>query len=285
MDGSSTAAAVGRITRWIQARSKRRPIGLTRMSRLLGHWLPKYIGEITLEDGLRFHIDSHQPTERELLFVGDRHRGLTYLLQRHTTPGAYCLDLGANIGFYALKLARWAGPNGHVTAFEANPLLVKRIEQNCALSKISNVEVVPQAVLAQPASTIRFYISSNPELSSVSYHAASVVQEVEVETTSIDAYIARNNWKRLDVIKSDIEGYDCAALLGGQGAITRWRPFIAFEYSFDTDPETAGAVFDMLAENGYTLRTLVLKTGNLTTFNWQQGAGSVNVICFPPRAL
>lgn len=281
MDGSSAAAAVGRMTRWIQARSKRRPVGLTRMSRALGHWLPDYSGEITLEDGLRFYVDSRQPTERELLFVGDRHRGLTYLLQQHTTPGAYCLDLGANIGFYALKLAKWAGPNGHVTAFEANPVLVKRIEQNCALSNLGNVEIVPQAVLVQPANTIRFYISSNPELSSVSHHA-SVVQEVEVETTSIDAYIARNNWQRLDVIKSDIEGYDCAALLGGRKAIARWRPFIAFEYSYDTDPETAGAVFDMLAENGYTLRMLVLKTGSLTTFDWQQGTGSVNVICFPP---
>ena len=144
------------------------------------------------------------------------------------------------------------------------------------------MEIVPQAVLFQPVNTIRFYISSNPELSSV-FHHPSVVQEVEVETTSIDAYIARNNWQRLDVIKSDIEGYDCAALLGGHEAIKRWRPFIAFEYSYDADPETAGAVFDMLSENGYTLRKLVLKTGSLTTFNWQQGKGDVNVVCFPPE--
>lgn len=252
------------------------------MSRVLGRWLPDYVGEITLEDGLRFHIDSHQPTERELLYVGDRHRGLTYLLRRHTRSGAYCLDIGANIGFYALKMAHWAGPEGRVAAFEANPALLTRIGQNRALNHLDNLDIVPQAVTRAGGASARFYIAANPELSSISPQAHAV-QEIEVKTTSIDDYIAQCRWPRLDVIKMDIEGHDCAALLGGNQTIARWRPFIAFEYSYDTDPKTAEAAFDTLAENGYMLRALTLKTGQLGAFDWRQGAGSVNVLCFPPQ--
>jgi FkbM family methyltransferase len=281
LDQSTVTTSVAAVTRWLQAQSKRRPIGLTRLSASVLRRLPAFTGEITLDDGLRFHIDSHKPSERELLFVGDRHRGLTWLLRQHTVPGAYCLDVGANLGFYALKLAHWAGPQGRVAAFEANPALLTRIEQNRALNHLENIDIVPQAVTRVGGTTTRFYIAANPELSSITPQSQAE-QEIEVKTTSIDEYIAQHQWPRLDVIKMDIEGHDCAALLGACTSIARWRPFIAFEYAYDTDTETARAAFDLLADNGYTLQALTLKTGQLGAIDWRQGAGSKDVICVPP---
>lgn len=116
------APIIARSTRWLQARFSQRPIkGLTRVSNLLSRWLPPYQGVVHLEDGIYMQPDSRQPAERWLLYSGNYQPALTLILKQRTPSGGYCLDIGANLGFYTIKFARWAGPTGRVVAFEANP--------------------------------------------------------------------------------------------------------------------------------------------------------------------
>jgi len=278
------SAAIARGTRQLQTFQARRPIGMTRISRLLHRLLPAFQGVIRVEDNILFNIDTGQPAEEELFYVGDRHRALTYLLKQHTPEDGYCLDVGANIGFYTLKFARWVGPRGRVAAFEPNPAMVKRINSNIELNHLSNVDLVAKVVHFE-VDKVPFFISQNSVLSSMKPSEIDL-EQIMVDTISIDTYMRDAGWSRLDVIKLDIEGNDCNALLGCEATLERFKPFVVFEYQQDTPEETARAAFELLEKNGYDIQGLILRTGRLIALDrqafWSQGLTHINVICTPP---
>lgn len=289
MADTSITAAAGKLTRWLQARSKRRAVGTLYLARLFDKLLPPFAGEITLENGLRFHVDTAAGmVEHSIFYAGSIQIGLAHQLQQHTPPGAYCLDAGANIGFFTLIMAHYAGREGRVAAFEPNPITAERLRHNVQLNNLLNIDIVPKAV-AQQVGTTEFYLATEPEKSGISPVVdITPIQKIEVETISLDAYVASQKWPRVDIIKIDVEGYDCQALLGAKEIITRFHPVITFEFSYSTDPSLAAAAFELLLSSGYTLRRIVHRSGftlgKLTDFNWQQQADEealIDVLSLP----
>ncbi|NDJ77940.1 MAG: FkbM family methyltransferase, partial [Chloroflexi bacterium] len=241
----SPIPTLARITRRLQARHPQRPLkGLTRLANTLDRWLPAYAGPVRFPDGTRMHLDSRNPAERWLIFSGDYQPALTHLLSQHTPRGGYALDVGANLGFYTLKFAQWTGPDGRVAAFEANPALAQRLEEQVTLNDFAHVAVVAQPVHSQ-AETLTFYISASPGKSSIhSAHVAAPTETLTLQAITLDAYLHQHDWPRLDVVKMDIEGNDCNALLGARETLARFRPVIVFEYWFSTPDTITQQVFD-----------------------------------------
>jgi FkbM family methyltransferase len=242
--------------------------GLTRFSNLLHRWLPGYQGVVCLPGGIRMVLNSRVSAERWLLYAGDYQPALTRFLKQQTPVGGACLDIGANLGFYALKFARWVGPTGQVMAFEANPDLAERIRQNVTLNRFSHVTVIGRPV-HRCSEPVEFYISPNPGQSSI---LATQVREpdhvLHLQATTVDEVIEAQGWQRLDVIKIDIEGNDCNALLGARKTLVRFHPALAFEYWYNTPPEVAQEAISLLDELGYTLRGL-WRNGRQFPFEWK----------------
>jgi FkbM family methyltransferase len=252
---------------------------MTHLSKILNRWLPPYVGEIQLADGVRFQVDSRQPAERELLFAGDRHRALSYWLKQHTPLGACCLDIGSNLGFYTLKFALWAGPQGRVAAFEANPERAQRIQDNIDLNHLINVEVIAKAVDDQPG-LASFYLHPNSLLSSL-IPRRNATETITVEKITLDEYVERQGWSRLDVIKIDVEGHDCKVILGAQKIIERFRPYMTFEFNHGQQWDAARQTFDFLMAQHYVLKVINFRTGKLTDFDWSMTPDTVNIVCSP----
>jgi len=269
------AGVLGRISRGLQATQPRRPIGISTAVRRFHQWLPQYEGVIRLEDDLKIAVDTRIPYERNVFWVGDAQRGLTYTLRQHTPAGAYCLDVGANIGFYALKLARWAGANGRVASFEPDPNAQKRLRHNLSLNPDLQVTVIPKAVYAQ-AGKLEFHVAESG-LSSVE-QIAGAVENITVEATTIDDFMREVGWTRLDVIKIDIEGSDHSALVGARETLRRFRPFLVFEGGAES--EHTEAAFALLAELGYTLRALIKRSGAEAPFD-RNITRAYDVIAYP----
>src|SRR5690242_1495015 len=47
--------------------------------------------------------------------------GVAGYLRQHVVAGDLCMNVGGNVGIYALQLARWSAPDGRVIVFEPNP--------------------------------------------------------------------------------------------------------------------------------------------------------------------
>lgn len=272
------AGILGSISRGLQGTQPRRPIGISTVVRKFHKWLPGYVGVVRLEDDIKLKLDTQIPYERNVFWVGDAQRGLTYTLRQHTPPGAYCLDVGANVGFYALKLARWAGKNGRVACFEADPTVQKRLYHNLSLNPDLQITVVPKAVYAQ-AGQLEFHIAESG-LSSVE-QIENTVESITVEAVTLDDYVREAGWTRLDVIKIDIEGSDHSALVGARETLTRFRPFLVFEGGAES--QHTEAAFVLLAELGYTLKALIKRTGAEAPFDPQNPTitRAYDVVAYP----
>lgn len=277
-------------TRRLQAAQPDRPLrGLTRFAALLDRWLPRYQGVIRLPGGGRLALDSREPAQRWLLFSGSYQPAITHALHAHTPRGGWCLDVGANLGYYTVVLAAWAGPQGRVAAFEANPAMAAHVRRNIALNApldgFARMDLVEQPVHRR-AGPVTFYVSSSPGKSSlVAAQVPAPVERLTLDAIALDDYLSAKAWPRLDVIKIDIEGNDCNALLGAQASLERFRPAIVFEYGFGTPRELAAETFDLLDRLGYTCQTLE-RRGGRAPFDWQlstaqAGADHVDVIALP----
>lgn len=273
---------IARLTQRLQTQWPARPLrGLYRVSRLLGKLLPPYAGVVTMPQGYRLWLDSRDPAERYMLLSGTYQAALAHVLMQHRVPGGYYLDVGANLGFYTVLFAWLAGKAGRVAAFEANPALVPLIERSALLNDDAPVEVVAKAVHYQSGLMLPFYVSASRGKSSLA--GSGVAQNVvQVETITLDDYVQQAGWPRVDVLKLDVEGYDCIALQGAQKIIAAYRPFIVFEFTHTTDRSDQAAVAALLAANGYRLEILTLK-GRRSPFDWRvpDGGHHVDVLAIP----
>ena len=72
-------------------------------------------------------------TERGALFNPDYNIG-NWIFWAHTLRRGVFVDVGANVGTYALVLARQVGATGKVIAIEPHPVTHARLRFNCAAS-------------------------------------------------------------------------------------------------------------------------------------------------------
>ncbi|MCA9884224.1 MAG: FkbM family methyltransferase [Anaerolineae bacterium] len=275
---------IAKLTRWLQQQTPDRPLpGLYRLSRVL----PGYSGSITLANGVRWPIDTALTAHRELLFSGVYQPALVNALRPYAVPGAYCMDVGSNIGFFAMDFAAQVGPEGQVAAFEANPALVERIQTVVEINHYGHVQIIPQAVFHTSGQEVTFYVSKYEGKSSLSADLVTErLSEVTVTTITIDDFIVQQGWQRLDVIKMDIEGADVDALIGAEQSIRRFRPVIAFEFKRGADPDRLAQLQAIFAEAGYTLQVITLG-GDRFPFTWDvpEKLDHVDVLCLPESNL
>jgi FkbM family methyltransferase len=124
-------------------------------------------------------------------------------------PGDGFLDVGANIGTYALLARSRIGPDGWVDGFEPHPVAARRFRENVERNQLVNV-TVHQAAVGETAGRVAFVATDD-----VSNRVASSTdvgrRTVEVEVVSLDEVLPD---RRYAMGKLDVEGYETAALRG-----------------------------------------------------------------------
>ena len=88
-------------------------------------------------------------TERGALFNPDYNIEELDFLRAHAPAGGVFVDVGANVGTYAMALARHVGADGKVIAIEPHPVTHARLAFNSAASGFTQVRLV--AAAAGPA--------------------------------------------------------------------------------------------------------------------------------------
>ncbi len=70
----------------------------------------------------------------------------TKLVRKEVKKSDVVLDIGANIGYYTLILAKLVGKKGRVFAFEPDPTNFALLKKNISINGYKNVILVPKAV-------------------------------------------------------------------------------------------------------------------------------------------
>lgn len=117
------------------------------------------------------------------------------------------LDIGSNIGAYALFIASWAGPDARVFAFEPQPHIHDRLRANLSFNALPSVS--PQAIaLADQTGEMTLHIddSNSGESSLKQLDGHVTTRAVNVPTQTLLAFARQENLPHISAMKLDVEG-------------------------------------------------------------------------------
>ena len=148
-------------------------------------------------------------------------------LERFLRPGDTVVDVGANVGVYALFLAKGVGPTGRVLACEPEPTNLDRLKRNIANNHLTQIELVESAIGARVGSVSFLagqdtvgHMVDNGAAGNANHSAASTL---EVPITTLDALC---NDTRIAFIKVDVEGFEVDVLRGAQELAKKGMPLV-----------------------------------------------------------
>lgn len=187
-----------------------------------------------VRDGSVFLAQPAVPIGWHVAFFGTYEPELRDIFRTVLPLDGVVLDIGANVGWHTLLMARLVGDQGRVLAAEPNPSVRKRLLNHLKINRFEQVEVVPYAI-ADTDGTVEFFGPEADDGDSgdgyvVSSGSTAQRGTIRVETKRLDAIVTAAQIKRLELIKIDVEGFEWPVLQGGEQTIAKFRPHIIFEY-------------------------------------------------------
>jgi FkbM family methyltransferase len=153
-------------------------------------------------------------------------------------PGDVCADVGAHVGFFAMLMARHAGQEGRVLAFEASEENVSYIKRSIELNtNEAPVELYHAAVTDGATDAIELFPGRaggdmewtiSREFAEREDEAPTERTAVTVPAVALDDVFGPGD--RLDVVKMDIEGGEAVALAGARRVLSDQRPDFLVEF-------------------------------------------------------
>jgi len=131
------------------------------------------------------------------------------------------VDVGANIGYYTIRMARHFKK---VIAIEPAPPNLEALYENIKLNNINNVEVLPIAVGDKNEKKILYFAEAGSSLLGKYVGGYKREKEFLVEIKRLDDVI-----EKADIIKIDVEGYDLEVVKGMTKLLSQ-KPIVIIEH-------------------------------------------------------
>ncbi len=156
---------------------------------------------------------------QELIVSGKWEEYETELFKKHIKPGDTVVDIGAHIGYYTLIAARLVGNNGKVYAFEPDPKNFQILEKNVAQNGYHNVVLVNKAV-ADKSGNAQLFLNSENSGDHRIFESDHGRKSIAITTTTLDDFF-KNQDKKVDLIKMDIQGAEARAFQGSTRTLAK----------------------------------------------------------------
>jgi FkbM family methyltransferase len=152
-------------------------------------------------------------TERGVLFNPDYNLEELEFLRAHIPAGGVFVDIGANVGTYAMVLARHVGATGKVIAVEPHPVAHARLSFNRAASGLEQVRLVAAAAGPSDGELLIETDGDNLGASHV-VSGQSSTGAIEVASLRLERILTDANISKVDGLKIDVEGFEDRVLTG-----------------------------------------------------------------------
>jgi FkbM family methyltransferase len=202
---------------------------------------------------MHLHLDLR--TEKDM-WLGTYEPALLDAIKTFVSPGQTVYDVGANIGYVSLALAKAVGQTGRVVAFEPLPENLARLEANLALNAVGKRVKIVSAAVGERASQEQFLEHQSGamgKLRASTGRQAEYERSLTVQVVALDDWTADNNYEPPKLIKVDVEGGEAAVFWGMSDLLEQSRPTILLELH---GLEAAEAVQRILAAAAYGLHEM-----------------------------
>lgn len=176
------------------------------------------IGQLPLAWGCTIRACSAETIGSSIAKQGVYDLPLTEGIVRLADPGETSLDIGANIGYMSLVLARAVGPTGTVISFEPNPALLSTLRANIESWKLpgcAQIATEAVAISDRDGEGLLGLPNDYPE----NQGTASLECKdngVLVPLRRLDSLV-----DHAEVVKVDVEGHEAAVFAGAEKLLAR----------------------------------------------------------------
>ena len=254
---------------------------------------PSRAGQISLsqQDGFSVYVDEDDIAVGRHVATGGYEPDVTALFRRMLEPGMSVIDIGANIGYFAMLAASLVGPSGHVLAVEPNPRNARMLEASRKANGFANMTLC-QAAAGEATGVLALHaVYSNGMTAAVSDDVDHLLAAETVACLRVDRLVEPG--RKVDFIKIDVEGAEYTALIGCTRIIEADRPVIVSEFSPELIAGISGisgpGYLRWLAAFGYTI-AVVAPDGSIQGMEgpdavmqvyFDRGSDHIDVIALP----
>ena len=162
-----------------------------------------------------------QIAERLMMIFGRYELGTARFIKKNLRGGV-AFDIGANVGYYARLMSRYAS---HVYAFEPDPDNFRILEQNC--KRHPNVTPINMAVSDRVGTAEFFKVMDSAMRHSLIDEGNT--KKISVASTSLDVFITERGIRGVSMIKIDVEGAEPMVFTGMKELLASERPVVIYE--------------------------------------------------------
>jgi len=135
------------------------------------------------------------------------------ILRANLRPGGIFVDVGANVGYYTALAGSLVGKTGVVLSFEPDPQCFSRLLKTFEAAQ--HIQCLNVAV-SESVGTLKLYMPPESEHNHDSSWLAYCEQMTSFEAVTTTLDIALCGFRRVQLLKLDIEGHEPQAIRGGR---------------------------------------------------------------------
>ena len=213
-------------------------------------------------EGNSFHVPNLlEPVASHLWTDGVYEPETLAFLRSAVGEGDVFVDVGANIGVFAISLAQRVGKSGRVIAIEASPVIGGILSKNILENGLSNILTLHCAASNGGTDHVDFYEAPLDHFGMGYSAPQNDALPIRVPARSLDKILSEHGISRVTAIKVDVEGYEAHVFEGAKKTLTQGvRPRIIFEFCDWAEnrafPGRCGWAQSILQDFGYRLWTL-----------------------------
>lgn len=181
-----------------------------------------------LASGYRIWVS---PEENLGYLLGTNEPHLQRAIRKQVSTGDTVYDIGANVGYVSLSLAKRVGRCGLVIAFEPVPQNIEAFRRNIEINGITNVQLL-EAAGSDRAGEAVIRIAENLSTASLVWHRDNPsAAELCIRTVCIDELVESGELGFPKFVKIDVEGAEGAVLQGMRRTLAAALPVLFIECS------------------------------------------------------
>ncbi len=198
--------------------------------------------------------------DTQIFTTGQYELDILSVIKEHLHPGDTFIDIGGNIGWHTLFAAHVVGKNGHVHTFEPIEKLVRQINDNLSINKLTNRVTVHPFGCSSSETKMELHINPiNIGGSSVFGLTTQSLESKLITLKPADSVLTKLS-TQITLIKIDTEGSELEVLKGLIDTLDTHRPKLIIEYSpsfWGTKAyEKSKAFFKILSSYNYSIYDL-----------------------------
>jgi FkbM family methyltransferase len=223
-------------------------------------------------------LDLHDKgISRDLYQFGIRKRTSTEMMKKILNQNKVVVDIGANIGYYALIEASMGAK---VYAIEPVPDNYDVLNKNIELNKYENVKTYNLAI-GDETGKKTMYLSEKTNLHSMINKKGESIQ-VNIET--LDAFLSDKELP--DIIRMDVEGYEYEILQGMGETLKKMKngSWLFIEIH-DLGSKRARSIFKILSEEDFILKKNIKECKESPLFSYRTYRDKFPRLNFKPKGV